>query len=37
MNYRKFWNFVSFDDRYDNVDKIKRIYNVENGEIIMKQ
>ena len=30
MNYRKFWNFVSFDDRYDNVDKVKRISDVEN-------
>ena len=37
MNYRKFWNFVSFDDRYDKVDKVKRVYNVKNGEIIKKQ
>lgn len=35
MNYRKFWNFVSFDDRYDNVDKVKRISDVENWKIII--
>ena len=37
MNYRKFWNLVSFDERYDKIDKVKRIYDVENGEIIKKQ